>query len=73
MIKQYGELYEGYNIGDKEMLIFWGADFFRKQLLCIVVTIYTDQLWLQIMIVFNQSIMMLVFAGYLRVRNSSYQ
>ena len=46
MIKQYGELYEGYNIDDREMLIFWGADFFRKQLLCIVVTIYTDQLWL---------------------------
>lgn len=37
---KYGELYEGYSLKNKSMLIFWGLEYVRKMLLAIVVVVW---------------------------------
>lgn len=40
--RQYGEIYAGFNLDDKEMIIFWFIDYVRKFMLCFTVVIYQE-------------------------------
>ena len=53
------------------MLIFWVADLIRRQILVSIVA-FSDTFWLQMFVLFNQSVAMIAVAGYTEVRTSQY-
>ena len=69
---KYGEIYEGYNINDKSMLIYWGLDYLRKVLLVLVVVMLQDQYWLQMFTLFMSSVFLIICNGYTNARTNSY-
>ena len=67
---KFGELYVGYNIEKKSMLIFWLANFIRRIILVVIVTTYQEQFWLQMMFLFNYSIFMIIIGGTTESRST---
>ena len=54
------------------MVIYWGIEYLRKTLLCLVVIIYPDFIAAQMMILYLTSTALIIAAGYFKARNSSY-
>ena len=70
--RRFGEIYAGFNLDHKGMIVYWFLDYLRKFLLAFSVVIYQEQLWLQAFIGFMSSICMIIANGHIKAKASSY-
>ena len=68
--KKFGEIYDGYNIKSKTMILYWSVQYLRKILLAIVVTVAQNEFWLQTIVFFATSTAIITTLKYTNARAS---
>lgn len=68
----YGELYHGFNIESKTMLVWWLSNFVRSMLLVTAAVLFNKHFWLQMSILFNTSIFLIMIGGHINARKNKY-
>ena len=71
--EKFGELYEGYNIKSKSMIVFWMGDLIRKAAIVTAVVYHTEYIWSQGLVLFMSSIFCIIINGYSNARNTKFR
>ena len=66
--KLYGELYEGYESSGNSFILQWFSEHLRKFALVVVVVFTTQQLWLQMFVLFLGSTLLVIISGHTHAR-----
>lgn len=69
---RFGEMYEGFNLKTRKMVVYWGCEYLRKTLLCVAVILYAEIFFVQMCVLFTSSIMLIIAAGFIDARKSKY-
>ena len=72
IIAKYGEVYQGYSTKSRKMLIFWLLDILRKAGICLAIICASEQLWLQMLVVFFSSVTLIIAATITKARNTNF-
>ena len=65
LLERYGEMYMGYNVSEsRKMLIYWGAEYVRKVLIAVTLVFMRSHFWAQIIVFFQCTTILVIFAGY---------